>query len=100
MVENWIFKKNLKPLVEIVSRYAGYPFDADDWIAISSGITETDQERDFWFDYDLAGGCPVQLRLAADPGTSVLFIRLSSDPETEKKLELVLDILNEYLLSR
>jgi hypothetical protein len=100
MVENWIFEKNLKPFVEIVSRYASYQFDADDWIGISSGIAETDQERDRWFDYDFTAGRPVRLRFARDPGSSVLFIRASCDLETEKKIELLFDILSEYLLSR
>ncbi|MET9832687.1 hypothetical protein ABZ078_26050 [Streptomyces sp. NPDC006385] len=78
----WIFEENLRPLCESVAEFSGYGFDDSDWQAIETALPETDVERpDGWYDYPLSGRVPLTLLVAADPGSSVVFVRLTGEPD-------------------
>jgi hypothetical protein len=96
MITDWVCEQNLKPFVEILSMYAGYDFDDGDWTAVEFGITDTDVERDAWFECELSGENTIQVALALDPGSSVLFFRAESNKETESKIDAIVPVLQSY----
>jgi hypothetical protein len=100
VVEDWIFVDNLEPFCRIVSGYCGYAFDDSDWDAISFGIQGTDVEVRAWFDYPLVGSTTTQLSIARDPETSVIFVKITSDPGIEAQARTLVDIVNEYRLTQ
>ncbi|MER7734582.1 hypothetical protein ABTX80_27185 [Streptomyces erythrochromogenes] len=55
-VGGWIWERNLRPFLELLSHYVGYAFDASDWETVARAVGETDDERaDGWYTYPLAG---------------------------------------------
>jgi hypothetical protein len=45
------FENNVLPFLTVLGWIADYAFDHNDWMAISSGIQETDQEANRWYEY-------------------------------------------------
>lgn len=45
-IANWIYEENLKPLLETLSCFVGYSFDESDWVAVSTGIINTNDEEE------------------------------------------------------
>jgi hypothetical protein len=100
MVAGWIFEWNLRPFLEIAARRVGYGFGQDDWNAIHLALPVTDHEHDRWYEYEFGGPHPIRIRLAEDPGSSVVFVEVSCDPDTENELRVVIEIVQEYRLSK
>gem|GEM_PF-2857237 len=100
IIENWILENNLKPLMEMLSHWAKYTFEPDDWDAIHYGIQESNRETNKWFDYILSGVEPVSIRLAADPGSSVVHVRIECSPSLAAKAGVALELMQNYKLSR
>ncbi|MEV4785674.1 hypothetical protein AB0K53_09515 [Streptomyces tuirus] len=95
----WIFAENLRPLCESVAEFSGYGFDDSDWQAIETALPGTDAEKPGgWYDYPLAGRVPLTLLVAEDPGSSVVFVRLTGDPDdrTRAQIEAALRIFSVY----
>ncbi|GAA2264539.1 hypothetical protein GCM10010415_30690 [Streptomyces atrovirens] len=90
----WIIDANLRPLCESVGAFAGYEFGDSDWQAVETALPATDIERDAWYDYPLLGHVPLTLFVAADPGSSVVFVRVAgvSDDRTAAQVEAALHI--------
>ncbi|MFH8497668.1 hypothetical protein [Streptomyces coeruleorubidus] len=84
----WINDMNLRPLCESVAHFAGYEFDDSDWQAIETALPTTDVERSDWYDYPLLGEVPLTLFVAADPGFSVVFVRLAGEPDSRTKAQI------------
>src|SRR5262245_42665133 len=100
MIKDWICEENLNPFLEIIAGHAGYGFGPDDWTAIRFGIQDTDEERGRWYEYEFPASQPMRLRLARDPGSSVLFVCTESDAETERTIQEVFRIAQRYRLSK
>ena len=100
MVTNWILTNNLEPFCNVLSGFCDYRFDDADWDAISFGIRETDAEQDVWFDYPLEGTKPALLSIALDPGSSVVFVKVSSDIGIEAQAKTLVEIATDYRLVR
>ncbi|MDX6762942.1 hypothetical protein SIN09_26915 [Streptomyces sp. F8] len=62
----WIWERNLRPFLELLSHYVGYDFDGTDWETVALAIGETDDEQaDGRYTYPLPGGtCHAEVRLA------------------------------------
>lgn len=71
---DWIIDDNLEPWLAVVAGFVGAQLDADDIAAVDWGLGGTDVERDAWFEYAFAGLETLNVRLARDPGSSVLFV--------------------------
>jgi hypothetical protein len=100
MVSRWVFEENLRPVLEILARSAGYNFDERDWTAVRYGVQATDYEGEHWYDYEFVGVHRVALGVARDEGSCVIFIRCESDAEIERTADVVLTIAQEFRLSR
>ena len=98
MCTDWILEENIKPLLETVAGFAGTKLDKWDWDAITLGLKSTHHEDDQWFDYQFKGDHSVNIRLAREPGTSVLFVEVESNPQIESQCAVALSIMGEYRL--
>lgn len=98
MVYIWIPEENLKPLLETVSGFIRYELDEWDWTAISFGITHTNSDREEWYEYPLVGDQTIEVSIAADWGSGLIFIHMQSDPKIEEKCEIAMGIFQEYTL--
>ncbi|MFD7132284.1 hypothetical protein [Streptomyces sp. NPDC059894] len=55
-IAGWIWGRNLRAFLELLSGYAGYAFDETDWETIEAGVQDTDDEApDSWYSYPLVG---------------------------------------------
>ncbi|MFC6160832.1 hypothetical protein [Kribbella jiaozuonensis] len=99
--ERWIIDTNLRPLCESVAEFVGYEFDDSDWQAIDTALPTTDVERSVWYDHPFSGQAPVTLEVAADPGSSVVFVRFFdvSDDRTKAQIEAALHIFASWELA-
>jgi hypothetical protein len=84
----WIFDTNLRPMCESVAEYTEYEFDDSDWLAIETALPTTDVERSDWYDYPLSGRVPLTLFVAADPGSSVVFVRFAGEADSLVKAQI------------
>ncbi|WP_410789929.1 hypothetical protein [Kribbella sp. C-35] len=98
--DHWIIDTNLRPLCESVAEFVGYAFDDSDWQAIDTALPTTDVEQSAWYDYPLLGQVSVTLLVAADPGSSVVFVRFVgvSDDRTKAQIEAALHIFARWEL--
>jgi hypothetical protein len=90
----WIIDTNLRPLCESVAGFVGYRFGDLDWQAVETALPSTDVEQSAWYDYPLLGRSRLTLSVAADPGSSVVFVRFAGVPDdrTKAQIEAALDI--------
>jgi len=98
MPSDWILEDNLKPSLETLAAFSGYNIDAWDWDAIWHGVKDTDVERGAWFEYELAAGHPVGVRVAKDVGSSMVFVDVRAGEELEAKMQAALEIMQTYHL--
>ncbi|WP_439678320.1 hypothetical protein [Embleya sp. MST-111070] len=55
-VGGWIWGRNLRAFLELLSHYVGYAFDGRDWETVEVGVEDTDDEAsDRWYTYPLVG---------------------------------------------
>ncbi|WP_318218834.1 hypothetical protein [Streptomyces sp. SCL15-6] len=55
-ITGWIWGRNLRAFLELLSRYAGYSFAETDWETVEAGVLSTDDETpDGWYSYPLVG---------------------------------------------
>ncbi|MGW1956688.1 hypothetical protein ACWCPI_28735 [Streptomyces sp. NPDC001920] len=96
--ESWIFEENLRPFCESVAEFSGYGFDDSDWQAVENALPETDVETGDWYDYPVSGRIPLTLLVAADHGSSVVFVALAGEPDapTRAQIEAALHIFSAY----
>jgi hypothetical protein len=99
MLQDWIFEQNLKSVLELLAEHAGYDFDPDEWNAVRFGVAETDAERDRWYKYEFTGERRVAFSLARDSGSSIINLKVESDPDTESKIETVIWIAQHYRIT-
>jgi hypothetical protein len=95
-IADWIYKDNLKPLLETLSCFVDYSFDESDWVAVSTGIINTNYEEDKWYKYQLIGKQAVEVTMAVDPGSSVIFVQLQGELDVKEKAEVAIAIFQQY----
>ncbi len=95
-IANWIYEENLKPLLETLSSLVGYSFDESDWVAVSTGIINTNDEEDKWYKYQLIGKQAVEIAIAIEPGSCVIHVQLQGELDVEEKAEVAVAIFQQY----
>lgn len=100
MQQDWIFEDNLFLWLEIVASFCRHSFDSGDQEAFEFGIENTDAEQNYWFDYEFSGSCSINLRVACDPGSSVIFVEVGCSSELELRIATAIQIAQEYRLAR
>ncbi|MEV7525409.1 hypothetical protein [Streptomyces sp. NPDC091371] len=87
-IAGWIWERNLRSFLELLSHYVGYDFDATDWDAVELGIEETDDERaDGWYSYVLVGEeREVEVRLARSVGGDEVSVAVNGSLSAELRV--------------
>lgn len=99
IVSAWIFEGNLRPLFETLSWLVGYDFEQSDWLAIRTGVIDTNQEEGKWYEYALGSSSEVEVSVASDRGSSVVHIELHCQPELKARASVALSIFQQYKVS-
>ncbi|MEU3085637.1 hypothetical protein ACWCQ0_04390 [Streptomyces massasporeus] len=97
--EGWIFEEGLRPFCETVAEFSGYEFDNLDWQAVGNALPRTDvEEPDGWYGHPLSGRVPLTLLVADDPGSSVVSVRVTGNPDdrTRAQIEAAPHIFSRY----
>ncbi|MGW1066212.1 hypothetical protein ACWD4F_17050 [Streptomyces aureus] len=92
-VGGWIWGRNLRSFLELLSRYVGYDFDTTDWDTVALAVEDTDDEQaDRWYSYPLVGSVhEIEIRLARSVGGDEVSVTVSGVVTAE--LELRADTL-------
>ena len=95
-MKDWIFEKNLRPVLEIVSRMVGYQFDQEDWNVVRFGVRDSNSEKNQWYEYPL-GESHVTARLRRNAGSAVIDIELEGMREDLlDRIGLVISVAQDY----
>jgi hypothetical protein len=73
---NWIWASNLRRFLELVSSYAGYRFDHQDWQAIQAGLDTSASDNDT-FSYPLTGAQALTLKVSKNPGSGEVSVQIT-----------------------
>jgi hypothetical protein len=73
---NWIWASNLRRFSELVSSYAGYRFDHQDWQAIQAGLDTITSDHDT-FSYPLNGQRALTLTISKDPDRDAVSVQIT-----------------------
>jgi hypothetical protein len=85
--------------METVSEVIGYDFDDSDWLAVSTALGRTDDERsDGWYVHPLVGDQQVDMRLAQAVGGDEVSVNIGDTaPEhLREKIALLLSVFARY----
>ncbi|MFD9098531.1 hypothetical protein [Streptomyces collinus] len=87
-ITGWIWNRNLRAFLELLSLYAGYAFDVLDWETIEAGVQDSDDEvADGWYSYPLVGtSATVEVALAQSVGGEELSVRVTGVEAHELRL--------------
>ncbi|MFF4901843.1 hypothetical protein [Streptomyces sp. NPDC001068] len=87
-IAGWIWSRNLRAFLELLSRYVGYDFDETDWQAIEAGVQETDDEvSGSWYRYAVVGtNATVQVALARAVGGEEVSVSVTGAETPELQL--------------
>jgi hypothetical protein len=78
---SWIWHTNLRPLLELVSFYAGYSFDEADWLAIEAGLEALASEKET-FEYPIIGRQELGVSLSTDPSSDYeISVKITGRPD-------------------
>lgn len=93
-VGGWIWERNLRSFLELLSHYVGYGFDATDWETVALAIETTDDEQaNGWYSYPLVGEKrEVEVRLARVVGGHEVMVAVKGalTPELEVRADTLL----------
>jgi hypothetical protein len=99
VVAGWVWDHNVRPLLDLLSHYAGYPFDDTDWQAVALGLEATDDDHQgLWYSYPLQGHHQLTIRLANAVGSSVVSVRIEGldDRDLALRAATLLDAYAHY----
>ncbi|GAA3388500.1 hypothetical protein [Streptomyces roseoviridis] len=87
-IDGWIWSRNLRAFLELLSLYAGYEFDATDWRTIETAVQDTDDENpDLWYAYPLVGvNATLEVSLARAIGGEEMSVRVAGAEAPELRL--------------
>jgi hypothetical protein len=95
-VEGWVRQENVAKFLGHLAAYLQTTWDYLDDTALIGAIERTDAEADAWFEYPIDGQPPVMVRLALDPGTSVVIVHVTGDLNDvlAARVETLVDLLS------
>ena|SRR6266481_4947306 len=101
-VGNWIWLQNLQPFVEVLAWLSGYELSDGEWDAIRFGVEESDSDANppRWYNYVYHGAHKVTFDIGHDKGTNVVQVRLDLPDAIAAKVEIALDLMNQYTLGK
>ncbi|MCM1940817.1 hypothetical protein NC239_21690 [Streptomyces sp. G3] len=87
-IGGWIWGRNLRAFLEVLSLYAGYEFDGTDWRTVEAGVQETDDDNpDLWYTYPLVGvNSTLEVSLARAVGGEEVSVRVAGAEAPDLRL--------------
>ncbi|OWA21580.1 hypothetical protein B9W64_03900 [Streptomyces sp. CS159] len=87
-IGGWIWGRNLRAFLEVLSLHAGYGFDGTDWRTIEAGVQDTDDDNpDLWFAYPLVGvNATLEVSLSRAVGGEEMSVRVTGAETPELRL--------------
>ncbi|MET9955200.1 hypothetical protein ABZ135_27135 [Streptomyces sp. NPDC006339] len=87
-IDGWIWSRNLRAFLEVLSLYAGYEFDDTDWRTVEAAVQDTDNENsDLWYAYPLVGvNATLEVGLARAVGGEEMSVRVAGAEAPELRL--------------
>lgn len=99
MLADWIRAENLRPFLLSLGWFVSYDVDAEDFTSIVHGIEPTEEEADRWFYYEFVGQQRAAFRLACDPGSSIIHVRVEVSAAIEPKVEAAIAIFQAFKIT-
>jgi len=96
VIADWLYDDNLAPFLTVLCWLTDYDVAPDELAIIKDGVRETDAEKNHWYDYEFVGKQLVKFSLAADPGTSVVHVRIQSPIDLRPKIETAIAIFARF----
>ena len=93
---NWIGEENLFAFLLIISNAVSYDFEPQDWKAIQFGLSESNAEKDIWFEYVLPGKSDVELQLAKEAGTALILYKFLLPDELENNYDFLVYLMQDF----
>ncbi|MFD6548483.1 hypothetical protein [Streptomyces sp. NPDC058398] len=87
-IDGWIWGRNLRAFLEVLSHFAGYEFDDTDWRTVEAAVQDTDDENpELWYVYPLVGAdATLEVSLARAVGGEEMSIRVAGAEAPELRL--------------
>ncbi|MFC5239583.1 hypothetical protein [Streptomyces atrovirens] len=87
-IDGWIWSRNPRSFLEVLSLFAGYEFDATDWRTIEAGVQDTDDDNPgLWYVHSLAGvNATLEVNLARAVGGEETSVRVVGAEAPELRL--------------
>ncbi|MGW0818307.1 hypothetical protein ACWD00_34745 [Streptomyces viridiviolaceus] len=96
-IAGWIWGRNLRTFLELLSRYAGYAFEETDWETIEAGVQGTEDEApNGWYVYPLVGtSATLEVVLAQAVGGEEVSVSVTGagTPELQFRIDTLLSAL-------
>jgi hypothetical protein len=99
MIQTWIWRDNLMPILDLLASVAGYQLDSYDSDAITEGVRGTDCDADRWFEFEFTGRVKFRVRIADDPGTNVRMLKVESPSDCNEIISTLFEVAQRYRLS-
>ena len=95
MVHNYVEPENLEAFLTVLGWIVGYKFDQHDWLAVKQGVSESNKDKDHWFDFRF-GELPFSL--AQEPGSMHVYVRIELPSDQEHKVNTAIEICQQFYL--
>ena len=97
-VAGWVWERNVRLLMEWLSRVAGYAFDDTDWAAVELLVSDTRADANRWCSYPLIGIVQLEVRLARETESTSVNVEVEGpmDASVQAQIELVLGLLQDH----
>jgi|PlaIllAssembly_1097288.scaffolds.fasta_scaffold524573_2 hypothetical protein len=101
-VENWIWRANLRSFVDVLAWLSGYELSEGEREAIYLGAEESDSDANppRWYNYEFSGRHKVKFQIGHDKGTEVVQVRLQLSNTIVEKVEVAVDLMNQYTFGK
>ncbi len=100
MATEWLYRENLAAFISVLGWLAEYDTAPDELTAIDYGVRETNAEADQWYEYEFVGLHRIAFSLAADPGTSVVHVRIEAPTDLKPKIDMAIAIFAHFHLQQ
>ena len=76
-------------MLEGLAHLVDYPFSESDWIALSEGVRESNEQENRWYEYFFDCETRLDLLLAREVGTSMCTLKVSVNADLAQGLNLL-----------
>lgn len=98
-----IVVQNTRPLLELLTMYAGGGFDPAEWIAAGQALSETDEAAGMWYTHPIQGGAArmvvVMARATTDEDAVVMLVWGDERDGLNERIDTLFDVAAMFRLT-